>query len=79
MVMVTLYLEDIFSLVLAVEADGAVEDAEDRQWLAATLLGTHVTVEQQLVALQAHPELHPVLVLRPEGERGGGGRGRGRG
>lgn len=68
------YLEDILPLlVLVVRTDCGLEQTEGGHWLLAGLLGLEVAVEQQLIRLQAHVELHPVLVLRPTGQHSGNG------
>ena len=49
--------------VLVVRTDGGLEQTEGGHWLLTSLLGLEVAVEQQLIGLQAHVELDPVLVL----------------
>ena len=58
------YLEDIvFSPVLVVRRHCGLQQAEDEGGAGAIILGPHVRVEQQLVALKTHVMLEPTLVL----------------
>ena len=58
------YLEDISSLlVLHVRTDCGLEETEDGHRLLPSIPCLHVRIEQQLICLQGHVELDPVLLL----------------